>query len=326
MSGRNTPVPNLPELEALDMLTTEQRLDYLQHLLLQLPQIPVQSKTYRFNKCKITPDDIAVSGSLEATVLKTIEVTFGRTSDYEEGFVQYTERGEGLDALVPFLRSGLGGTSKKNVQELLRWVDIFLSSAIVHFASRELPIPASKRAPKPKLPFDARLAVTQKNTPSSRASSPALSRAGSAAPRDGTLSGERVAGAKRPADEGHSGEPTKRARAEGKESNEVLHTETADSPLVLDSGDESDDVRALGARSTRRRVLVVGDDVEMDDGHDTEGESSKAAGSAPKNVAPIFHRAHTGVGAGKGAVDGDTGIQMKVRYSIRTRWSDSSGG
>ncbi|KZV91749.1 hypothetical protein EXIGLDRAFT_90571 [Exidia glandulosa HHB12029] len=140
MSARNTPAAERPEILALDTLDTEQRLDYLLHLLLQLPQVPVSSDVYRFHKLKITAEDIICAGSHEGAVHKAIQDMFGEADSYEELDIQFRERGEGLEAIVPLIRSGLGGKSKMLVKELRRWVDILLSSAISHFSVRELPV------------------------------------------------------------------------------------------------------------------------------------------------------------------------------------------
>ncbi|KZV86751.1 hypothetical protein EXIGLDRAFT_698148 [Exidia glandulosa HHB12029] len=302
MSGRNTPVAEIPEILALDALNTEERLDYLLHLLLHLPQVPVSTKVYRFHRLKITDDDISRAGSYEGAVVHAIQGIFGEADSYEDGLdVQFREHGEGLEAIVPLIRSGLSGKSKMLVKELRRWIDILLSSAVIHFAVRELPIPPAKRAPKPKRPFDAQLLSSRRSATPSRAGSAAPSRAGSAVPVDEHTRQATQSSAKRAADGEHDGAPAKKAKVGENTSDSAVRAGATDAPLEVDSGEESEPVRALGVGGTRRSTIVIDDDIEMyaadedgEEGGTTERTVQKSKSTATKSRKATANSSATG--------------------------------
>lgn len=190
-------------------------------------------------------------------------------------------------------------------------------------AEYTIQIPPAKRARKAKVPFNMRPVTLRQSAPPLRAGSVVPSRAGSAAPPNRSTPATSSTQAKRRA-EGKLDDPrAKRAKAGDTASGSAPQNGAADAPLEVDSGDKSESVRVLGTSGTRRKTIIVDDDIEMyaaddDDGTEEGGEvtarksqgtTSKARNTAtkpsataakkkpsaapkkPATIAPIFKQA-----------------------------------
>lgn len=308
----NAAAHGIPDLDALD---TEQKLDYLLLLLQNLPRTPLGPKKYNFHKYTVTASAVEAAGSHQAAVIDAIEDVFGPVDGGM--FVTFEERGEGLEAIVPLLHSSINDATRWPNTELKQWLDLFLRSACITFLGADmdvstfgrafgqadtdtLQVPPLKRVPKPKAVFGAHLAPARQRsaTPATRANSAAPSRGSTpiaaAAPSAAQSGAQDLPHSrKRPSHDALATGDAKKQRATVETSAGVPEHHQQDVPIIIDSGDESEPVRASGARRGQGRVLVDSD-VEMLDGPggDEAEDVDNGAAAAPRKKRLIALKTH----------------------------------
>ncbi|EJD38603.1 hypothetical protein AURDEDRAFT_128801 [Auricularia subglabra TFB-10046 SS5] len=247
-----------PNAEQALALNIEQKLDYLVLLLQNLPvAIPRETGLYKFHKYKPTCEDIADAGSHQGAVLRHIESIFGALD--EGPYVTFQERGDGLDGLESLLRNSINDASTELNTSLKRWLDMFIWSAFAAYDAHNVAPPKLRRPLKPKALFGDHLAPTGRaSAPSSRASSLAPSRAGSAAPTDtAPVEPAHVSSKKRRASSPGAPVQSKKLKSATTSANEPG---SASAAINVDSDDDEDAPRPAGRQRRKTTSIVVSDD------------------------------------------------------------------